>query len=143
MAFQANRRALSLWLGDERRAIWGYRTDAHFFDQIAAPGFFAPVADWLTPGDLILVDCPGYVEVERPFGRRALYTHRAGGGLLQVSALDPADGPLTLVLAEGLKRFPSAPAHAIPPHAPRSPCTAGSALSLGRATRSEITMGER
>ncbi|MEQ8602975.1 MAG: hypothetical protein RIB45_06620 [Marivibrio sp.] len=139
MRLQAHRQALSLWLGDGRRNVWFYRTEAHFFDQIAAPGFFAPVIERLSLGDLILVECPGYIEVDRPFGRRAVYTHRPGGGVLLVTAA-PTDAAGTAeapaariaegaaveiaVLAEGLRRFPSPSAHAIP-HQPICRACAG------------------
>jgi len=144
MGLQADRRALSLWLGDGGRSVWGYRTQAHFFDQIATPGFFAPVAARLRPGDLILVECPGYIEVDRPFGRRALYTHRPGGGVLLVTAGTPPEPqpepepqptpPASIevaVLAEGLRRFPCPAAHAIPQ---RPPCRAFTDASSESAT---------
>lgn len=87
------------------RTVWSYHSEDHILDIMIKPSYFAALADKLSEGDVILVDCPGYYALERFLGYPQRSIHRPGGGVLQVEQ-PSAPGQVSLrIVGRGLRRF--------------------------------------
>ena len=84
MTLRAQKSGLKKLVSNNGISIWSYHCTNHILDVMIKPRFFARLSDPFEPGDIILVDCPGYYEILRFLGYPPRPVHRPGGGVLQV-----------------------------------------------------------
>ena len=89
----------------DRRHIWHYRTEDHILDVMTRPNYFSGCRDRFSVGDVILVDCPGYLEMQTLLGYPQKPIPKLGGGVLQVEAVAAPDRVAVRILGRGLRRF--------------------------------------
>lgn len=90
------------------RRIWSYSATDHILDVMTRAGYFDRVADLLEPGDVIMVDSPGFYDIQRFLGYPPRPVHRQGGGVLQIEEKSES-GRLTIrIVGRGLSRFVNA-----------------------------------
>jgi hypothetical protein len=86
----------------------------HILDVMIRDGYFSGQTDKLQPGDVILVDCPGYYDLRSVLGSAPQPVHRIGGGVLQVVEKPAPDRAVLRIAGRGLLRFVKSGESAIP-----------------------------
>jgi hypothetical protein len=114
MTLRAQKKDLKKLVSNNGNSIWSYQNSNHILDVMIKPRFFAKLLDQFEPGDVILVDCPGYYEIVRFLGYPPRPIHRPGGGVLQVETTLESGAISIRIVGRGLRRFVNAGENAIP-----------------------------
>jgi hypothetical protein len=114
MTLRAQKSGLRKLVSNNGISIWSYHCTNHILDVMIKPRFFARLSDPFEPGDIILVDCPGYYEILRFLGYPPRPVHRPGGGVLQVETKQESGRMTVRIVGRGLRRFVNAGENAIP-----------------------------
>jgi hypothetical protein len=105
MTVRARKRALRKVGNFGELVVWSYRTQDHILDAMTKPGYFAPCADRLRVGDVVLVECPGYFDIQSVLGGAKAPVRRPGGGVLQIDSISELNLVATRVVGRGLRAF--------------------------------------